>query len=489
MDIEIAGDAAPSQTTLGQIAVTGGDSGTPFIVTMGHNLGSPTLLMRVPIYDFHRISLVANDRGPEGEAIAQRRLDPKHAEKLAGYVLRGLLAAAVSRRRNLGQPVPSAYERIQKELGTQPYLALQPIVTNLRTVSPRGENLRAQQLKAEGGEPIALKVWLTQRDVLWVVDGQHRRKALDLVFQFLDEVRQYARYPLRGLYRGDTKEVGHEDMQVWLECYEMARGHCSVNVEVHLGLGVDEERQLFHDLNNLAKKVEMSLALEFDSANPVNAFIKDVLLSRMGIRVVSFDVLNWDEDDGSMARKDLVAVNALLFLNKGNINGAKPMDVTEKAGVATRFWEAVASIPNFGEPGAKRKTIAAQPVMLKALAKLTHDFAFGRKRNEEHLSTLLDGISDIDFSHRNPAWRWYELSAEQRVGFGLAGLERYLPDETDGNRDVGRFQALEGDTGVMRFGAKHNDIHPILGDMIRWSLGLPIRHRRGAGADDGASMA
>jgi hypothetical protein len=29
---------------------------------------------------------------------------------------------------------------------------------------------------------------------------------------------------------------------------------------------------------------------------------------------------------------------------------------------------------------------------------------------------------------------------------------------------------------VFRFGAKHNDIYPILGDMIRWQLKLPSRH-------------
>jgi hypothetical protein len=27
----------------------------------------------------------------------------------------------------------------------------------------------------------------------------------------------------------------------------------------------------------------------------------------------------------------------------------------------------------------------------------------------------------------------------------------------------------------MRFGAKHNDIFPILADMIRWTTGLPSR--------------
>ena len=39
--------------------------------------------------------------------------------------------------------------------------------------------------------------------------------------------------------------------------------------------------------------------------------------------------------------------------------------------------------------------------------------------------------------------------------------------------DIGKFQG-----GFMRFGAKHNDIYPILGDMLRWSLGLANRHKR-----------
>jgi hypothetical protein len=30
----------------------------------------------------------------------------------------------------------------------------------------------------------------------------------------------------------------------------------------------------------------------------------------------------------------------------------------------------------------------------------------------------------------------------------------------------------------MRFGNKHNDIYPILADMIRWKLDLPNRHKK-----------
>jgi hypothetical protein len=185
--------------------------------------------------------------------------------------------------------------------------------------------------------------------------------------------------------------------------------------------------------------------------------------------------VDWHSDPGAIARKDLVAVNAVLFLNKTNVTGAVPSIVEERRDLAIRFWEQVNQIKFFGDERAKEKTIAAQPVVLKALAKLAYDFAFGKGQNEEHLETLLNGIVDLDFSHKNPTWRYYELSEKDRSRF-TKGLSEYLPPETDGaNRDIGKF---DEHATVMRFGAKHNDIYPILGDMIRWSLKLPPRQHK-----------
>jgi hypothetical protein len=78
---------------------------------------------------------------------------------------------------------------------------------------------------------------------------------------------------------------------------------------------------------------------------------------------------------------------------------------------------------------------------------------------------------DVDFSHANPMWNYYGMSEGQRMDAGLGGLAEYLPEETPGvNRDIG---SMQGE--FMRFGAKHNDIFPILADMIRWATGLPSR--------------
>lgn len=117
-------------------------------------------------------------------------------------------------------------------------------------------------------------------------------------------------------------------------------------------------------------------------------------------------------------------------------------------------------------------------MVLKAVAKLVYDFAFSPRREEgtadQNLEKLLSGISDLDFAHSEPMWRYYEYDEHERSLAKLALLEKYLPASDDkANRDVGSFQ-----TGFMRFGAKHNDIYPLLGDMMRWRLGLPARSHK-----------
>ena len=461
--------------TLDDLAKNRDSAEAPIKVVYGHNLGNRTFLLKTSMYDFFRMSQVANERGQNGEPVSQRKLDPDHAKKLATYILRGLVSATIRRREHKGEAVPQVFEEVQQRLGRQPYVSLQPIVANLRTCNRDGSDLRGAPLEVDG-ETIAFKFWVGQRDILWVVDGQHRRKAMDLVFSFLDDARVTMRYPKRkqSLYVSDQQEISPDELQVWLECYDVARGYCTVMIELHLGLGVDEERQLFHDLNNLGKRVESSLALEFDSSNPVNSFIKEELIGKGVVEVVDRDVVNWDDDTGAIARKDLVAVNAHLFLHKSNINGAVPPVVEPRIPVAQRFWEAVTSIPGFGEPRAKPTTVAAQPVVMKALAKLTYDFAFSRQRNDVHLDQLLDGITNIDFSHHNPLWRYYDLSQEEREQYSLTSLADFLPSSDEGkNRDVGSYDPT---FKVVRYGSKHNDIFPIIGDFIRWALALPNRH-------------
>lgn len=458
--------------------VESGDANeTPFNVFIGHNLGHRVFTMSVPFRKFKEISAVANDR--DAGPVAQRSLDEAHAKKLAVYMTKGLVSAAKMRRLTTGKEVPEVFDAILRKLGEQPYFSLQPIVCNIRNTTAAGTGpggIRGIRLETEKGETAAFKVFLSEKHILWVVDGQHRRHAADQVMTFLEEVRRSGKYPGKGavLFADKGKVVSKEEMDVWNEAYEAARSYTTLTVEVHLGLDIAQERQLFHDLNRLAKKVDSSLAFQFDGSNPITLFIKNKLRGDLGLQITDSEPKDWAEDTGALVFKDLVAINATAFLNKGNVVGATPSIIAPREDIVANLWARISDIDNFGISRAKEKTVAAQPVLLKALAKITFDLNFSNRRPhnaDELFAQFLERFPSINFGHDNPMWNYYGLTEQERISKGLETLKDFLPEETTGvNRDIG---SLQGD--YIRFGAKHNDIYPILADMIRWATGLPSR--------------
>ena len=449
-----------------------------YVVLNGFNLGNNTLALAIPFHEFYDRSAVANELNisttpaHENEAVAQRSLNPEHSLGLAKYMIKGLFAALGHYYAKKGKVASNEYHELLHKVGTQPYLALQPMTANIRSCKFGGADLRFK--KTPDGK---LTVFLSNHHTLWIVDGQHRREGMNILHEFLRDLllkHQYPKKPLliSGVEKGQQLTQG--ELAIWTDIYEIARSITTVLVEVHLGLTPDQERQLFFDLNNYARKVESALAFNFDQSNPVNIYIKDELIAgkRLKAPVLDKDKADWKEASGGLTRKDLIAINAILFLNKTNIKGATPDDVAAKKDYANIFWKTVSEIPHFGEANAKQKTVAAQPVVLKALAKLFYSFQYGKYPNTDSLIKLVKGIPSFDFSHGNILWRYYLLPEEDRER-DLKGLSSYLPSDADGaNRDIGAFFAADG---VFRFGAKHNDIFPILGDMIRWGMQLPNR--------------
>jgi len=449
---------------------------------VGFNTGFRTFTVNLSLFEVQEMTEVANEQSKSSTAVAQRKLDINHASAIGKYVLKGLLTAARRKNNMQGKNISLSFEEIQKNMGTQPYLSIPPLVASLRSCKPNGTNLQVNAMVARDGETACYKIFLNPGDTLWVVDGQHRRMGLQLVHEFLKYIATHHKYPARAsLYSHTSKEdLTPEMLDVWSDCNQMLR-ECYIAMEVHLGLTIDQERQLFHDLNNLSKKVDKSLALNFDGSNPVNSFVGEVIIDDL---FEEFDFpeiseknkLDWNVK--GLTRQELVAINALLFLNKTNINGALPSAIVPKVETAREFWETLLNLESFTSDNPKQETVAAQPVVLKALAKLTFDFTFGKNKewvSDENVKLLKDGIKTFDFKHSNPIWRYYEFDEQQKAENGLSGLEEFLPSDDEGfNRDIGNFDVH---TGVFRFGAKHNDIYPIIGDMIRWKIGLPSRKK------------
>src|SRR4051812_9068618 len=92
----------------------------------GNNLGNTTLIFSVPMADFYRLSIIAND--PAQGEVAQRRLDPIHAFALGQFMLKGLVNAARDTADGAPALLVEAFERIQHRLNPQPYTAMQPVV-------------------------------------------------------------------------------------------------------------------------------------------------------------------------------------------------------------------------------------------------------------------------------------------------------------------------------------------------------------------------
>ena len=471
-------------TTLGQLGSRLDSSAKTYPVLFGDNLGHTTLKFSMPLNQFITISGVGNRKNVneiesyQGEFHAQRNLIREHAVGLAKYTLMGLVRSQIKQMAAAGSKVPESILEIRKGLGDPAYAALQPLVCNIRNCEPGGADLEV----SPAGDPnnAMYYVTLTARHTLWVVDGQHRKEGFEMVLQFLTKIKNTIKYPKRGLFEpnGYNNELLSDTVyNFWMSVYEIAISRCHVSIECHLGLKEQEEQQLFYDLNSKGRKVVQSLAYQYDHTDPINAFVSKNLIEDVVLpfKPSDRDETNWQKDDGRIARKDINNVTSLLCLGKSTSRNATPALVESRQEFMLRFWNAIIRIKDFGKEGAKSKTLAAQPVVLKALAKIAHDLAYGHQNIIDHegYKLMLNAITDgeLDFSHNNPIWRALLMSADERQS-AFPGLDKYLYIPAETNLDAGIYDAQNN---WVRFGNRHNDIFPRLGDVIRWKLNLNVR--------------
>ena len=461
-------------------------------VLWSENLGSPTLKMTLSIRELIDMSDVFNvDRveelGLPQHSDAQRQLNPLHAKGLAQYIVIGLVETTISSIRGQGGTVSQKVLNLQAELGKSEYSSLQPIVTNIRKCKPGGEDLEFEEIieitpagDKRVVENIARLKYLPIH-IMSVVDGQHRRAAFQLVMTWLKEIYQTQRYPVKGIFNlRDTLSKGElmdsERHDFWEQVLNYALSASFISIECHLGASVEQERQLFSDLNSKGRKVELAQSLEYDTSNPINVLVHDLIEDEaIGFNIVQKDFSSWHDDTGAQVRKDLNQITSLVVLGKTSSKTATPVQVNKASGLAKAFWERVQMIPGFGRSKAKTVTVAAQPVVLKGLARLIHDLAMGKAgtADEEGLKKLWASMvsGKLDFSHDNPLWRSLMLSREEREA-DFSGISDYVHVPLGTNLDAGTYNP---ETGLVRYGSKHNDIYPRIGDLIRYQLKLKPR--------------
>lgn len=422
------------------------------------NLGSNTMLTSLDIGTFLLQSMVGND--PLKGAVTQRKLDMSHAQKMAVFIFKGLVNFAMEKRKQEGK-VPEEIQKVATYLGTQPYYAWSPIVGSIRDSITE---ISVDVVAADEGE-LVLK--LRSNQLIWVVDGQHRRMAWKIVLDFLNQLVRDRKYvKAGGLVPTEMKQVSDDSVSFWHEALMYYTDRFSVSIDLHFGLTIEQERQLFHDLNNLQKAVSTSQAQAFDQSNPINIFTHRLSESEMfsDAQIIDDGRVEWDSE-AWMKLDHLNAINARLFLNQTTISGARPADINPREDKAWSFWEAVTKIPNVFN---RKESVAAQAALLKGLARAYFDILWSRRPEGELVAEqFLEGLRIIDFSHDNPLWEIEYMKDDDVASYPR--LLDYLPEKWR-QKQIG-----ERVEGKIRFGSRHNESILVLPGIIRYLAKLPPR--------------
>ena len=458
----------PQMTSLADLLSNTTPSDRTFIGVVGNNMGHPTLSITIPVAEAIARTTVYND--PSSDERAQRELNEPHAHGLAQFWIHAALTAAMNDAAVSGTSVQASLNKLKEAMGPQLAFASSPWTANVRGVNPNNlSTLKAKPVQGVApGSPMVIEV-LFPKNYWSLLDAQHRRAGGERAGNFMRFVASWGTYPTpkSGIkaYFGLKGVLTPEERAAWAAALA-AFEKMTVNIELHLGLDIEGERQVFADLNNKARKVDTNLSFEFDTANPILNFIQNRLQSLM---------------EQGASRSDLVGVNAIAFLNKTNVTGAIPLVVAKREDTVKSMWDAIEGIEGFGMPD---ETVVTQVVVQKAIAKLVYDFAFAkvktedeRSANDDHLQTLLTNLDDVDFRHSNHLWRYFTLEPPGRTATQFSGIEKYIPHTEDGliaEKDLGLYSK---ETGRFVFSVKHNDVYPVIADLIRFKLGLPPKER------------
>ena len=477
-------------TTLGEVPNRVDSTAKTYPALVGENLGHTTLKFSLPINQLLQMSQVANRHNIqntvslEKEYEAQRSLLVNHARKLAQYTLMGLVKSEIISQKRSGKKVCSQIYELQNNLGKPAYTSLQPMVTNIRACASGGGDIPAVDIGERHGHTTGIyNITLSNKHILWVVDGQHRMEGFRMVLDFLKHVLRTCKYPRQAnmkLYMPDgynnNTTISEEILSFWEAVYDWAMNRATVSVECHLGLNEHEEQQLFYDLNSKGKKVDTGLAFRFDHTDPINKAVKEVVIPILPFEPKLRDKNEWTkEDDGTLTRREVNKITQLLCIGKTN-RLVSPKEISSKEDLIRTFWETIITIEHFGETGWKRKTIAAQSVTLKAVAFTIYKLVYGSKslpREDaiKYTQKIFDAIrtNTFSFSYDNPIWASILLTNEERKE-QFPGIEKYIwLNEENANL----FGVVDNNTSFIRFANRHNDIMQVLSNVISWQLGLP----------------
>jgi len=381
------------------------------------NQGLPTFTGRLTLEQFADLTVVHNrrwaeDAGESLDSVTQREIIDVHANGLATFMLQGLVAATILRNEGdaISADLLEQLRILQDKVGRSSHYGL-PQVTLVLTGAPD-----FAEVDGVPGSTL-MRMFLPAGRLFVVADGQHRREAARRVREFLNQVVANRRIP-KGVkfYPAQEDPASAAELEAWIGVQDTFRSWTLISYEAHIGLSIEQARQMFTNYNCNVKPVKRDLNLIFDQSNPLNRFAKEWVLPQIQQASNGSSVLDL---------RQLATIHGFLFLGKTTIKSA-PYNVEEMLPVATEFWTTVLQSPEWKRSG----SLIREVPVLKALAKAWFYVFLARRNNRLPKATQLrtfirNTTFDRAWVDSVPGLAAHTVPADSEVGF------RFSPAHND----------------------------------------------------------
>ena len=276
-----------------------------------------------------------------------------------------------------------------------------PVTLSLRDVSQLEKN--------------KMELYLRHGSKLSVLDGQHRILALGYVNEnIMKEVRRFekktAAVKIKQRKFPDNREVADELEQLeglldQLEARRLDLMETELSVQLYIGLSEEEECQLFGDINSKVMLVSKELGHSFDSTDPLNLIIQQVVDHNIYLKAAGVETRNnltaFNRNYTSFSW--LYSTATLLF--SGRMQSSYELarkirhDPSTYVELLHQFFNN--TIPMMPEQPGLPQYSSSSRVMQESLALYANQYVSFDDNYDENWSAKLRVLEGFDWSHAN----------------------------------------------------------------------------------------
>lgn len=250
---------------------------------------------------------------------------------------------------------------------------------------------------------------------LSVLDGQHRILALGFVNeQLLKESRNFERklaaLKIKQRKRPEDQEVRDEVEQVeglvnQIERRRLELMESELAVQIYIGLTEEEEKQLFGDINSKVQLVSKEIGHSFDSVDPINIVIQQVVEHNMFLKGAGVEkranLTAYNKNFTSFSW--LYSLATILFSGKMQTSYELTRKVKKDPTIYTEMLHQFFStiLPLMPEQPGNPQFTSSSRVVQESIAMFAHRYLFVEDRYNREWTSCLRILEGFDWSHEN----------------------------------------------------------------------------------------